>query len=317
MNPTWTKLFKIYNGTVIVGKWNKNSYTIVRELGYGANGIVYLANGNKGQVAIKLSDQSINIASEVNVLKSFEKVQGERLGPSFLDVDDWETNKGIVCFYVMEYIQGPNLIDFISQKGTVWAEVLILQLLTNLEALHENGWIFGDLKPENLIVSSSPVRLRCIDVGGTTKKDRAVKEFTEFFDRGYWKMGSRKAEVSYDLFSVAMIWINLGYPNRFSMDKNNPNQLIDLVRKHAYLSKYQNVIIAALKGQFTSALEMKEAIIYNKSQSSAPQTRRTNKVTVKSNQPSMQNKGRTLKTISLVGVIASVYGYYLFFYSFL
>lgn len=317
MNPSWTKLFKLYNGTVIVGKWNKNSYTIIKELGYGANGIVYLANSNKGQVAIKFSDQSINIASEVNVLKSFEKVQGERLGPSFLDVDDWQGNKGMVCFYVMEYIQGPNLIDFVSQKGTVWAEVLILQLLANLQALHANGWIFGDLKPENLIVSSSPFRLRCIDVGGTTKMNRAVKEFTEFFDRGYWKMGSRKAEVQYDLFSVAMIWINIGYPNRFACDKNNPNQLVDLVKKHPYLSKYQSVILAALQGKFTSALEMKEAIIYSKSNSPISQTRTTNKITVQSKQTSKKNKNRTLKTVSLVGIIASVYSYYLFFYSFL
>ena len=99
----------------------------------------------------------------------------------------------------MEYIQGPNLIEFISQKGTVWAEVLILQLLTNLDALHENGWIFGDLKPENLIVSQSPVRLRCIDVGGTTKKDRAVKEFTEFLieDIGRWALEKQKLVMIY------------------------------------------------------------------------------------------------------------------------
>jgi len=316
MRPSWTKPFRIYNGTVIVGKWNKNSYTIIKELGYGANGVVYLANSNKGQVAIKLSDNSISISSEVNVLKSFEKVQGSRLGPSFLDVDDWQTNKGIICFYVMEYINGPNLLDFVSQKGNVWTEVLILQLLTNLQSLHENNWIFGDLKPENLIVSSPPVRLRCIDVGGTTQQNRSVKEFTEFFDRGYWGMGSRKAEVTYDLFSVAMVWINIAYPKRFSKNSNDPNQLIQIVKRHPELSKYEVIIIAALQGKFSSAQEMKQAIIHMKSKS---------KTTVKHANPSLPKttgstakKGnRTWKTVSLVGIIGSIYSYYLFVYLFL
>ena len=317
MRPSWTKPFSIYNGTVIVGKWNKNSYTIIKELGFGANGIVYLAQSNKGKVAIKLSDNSISITSEVNVLKSFEKVQGSRLGPSFLDVDDWQTNKGIVCFYVMEYIQGPNLLDFVEQKGSVWTEVLMLQLLTNLQALHDNNWIFGDLKPENLVVSGPPARLRCIDVGGTTQLNRSVKEFTEFFDRGYWAMGSRKAEITYGLFSVAMVWINIAYPKRFSKNPNDPNQLIHLVKRHPELSKYQSVIIAALQGNFTSAQEMKDAIINLKSNAYKAPMKMTSNKAMSRVQPTNNQVGRTWKTIGLVSIIGSVYSYYLFFYLFL
>lgn len=317
MRPSWTKPFRIYNGTVIVGKWNKNSYTIIKELGYGANGVVYLANSNQGQVAIKLSDNSISISSEVNVLKSFEKVQGSRLGPSFLDVDDWETNKGIICFYVMEYINGPNLLDFVSQKGTVWTEVLILQLLTNLQNLHENNWIFGDLKPENLIVSSPPVRLRCIDVGGTTQQNRSVKEFTEFFDRGYWGMGSRKAEVTYDLFSVAMVWINIAYPKRFQKNPNDANQLIQIVKRHPELTKHQLVIIAALQGKFTSAEEMKQAIIRQRSQTKVSTMKNSIQQNSQRAGSTTKKQNRTWKTISLVGLIGSVYSYYLFVYLFL
>ena len=37
----------------------------------------------------------------------------------------------------------------------------------------------------------------------------SIKEFTEFYDRGYWGLGSRKAEPSYDLFAVAMIMIQM------------------------------------------------------------------------------------------------------------
>ena len=80
----------------------------------------------------------------------------------------------------MEYIEGKNLLSFIREKGTAWVPILILQLLSDLDNLHQQGWVFGDLKPENLIVTNTPVKIRCIDVGGTTKVGRAIKEYTEF-----------------------------------------------------------------------------------------------------------------------------------------
>ena len=203
MNHTLKSQCKVSPGTVITGKWHSKKYTIIKELGFGANGVVYLAKHKNTQVALKMSDNGMSITSEVNVLKSFAKVQGSTLGPSLLDVDDWQSNRGRISFYVMEYIQGPDFLSFITTKRKIMDQCFILQLLNDLDKLHENGWVFGDLKPENLIVTGPPPRIRCIDVGGTTIQGRAIKEFTEFYDRGYWGLGSRKAERTYDLFAVA------------------------------------------------------------------------------------------------------------------
>ncbi|MFP3513699.1 protein kinase family protein, partial [Peribacillus sp. SIMBA_075] len=46
-------------GTVIKGKWHHHHYRIVKELGKGANGVVYLAESPNGQVALKVSDDSM------------------------------------------------------------------------------------------------------------------------------------------------------------------------------------------------------------------------------------------------------------------
>ena len=56
-------------------------------------------------------------------------------------------------------------------------------------------------------------------------KGRAIKEFTEFYDRGYWGLGSRKADPAYDLFAVAMIMINAVYPKRFNKTEGGIVQL--------------------------------------------------------------------------------------------
>src|SRR3954471_10261984 len=132
MNHSTKNQCKVKPGTIIEGKWHRKHYIILKELGFGANGIVYLAKWNNQQVALKMSDNGMSITSEVNVLRSFAKVQGSTLGPSLLDVDDWKSNRGQISFYAMEYIQGTDLLTFLQSKGKSWTTVLFLQLLNDL-----------------------------------------------------------------------------------------------------------------------------------------------------------------------------------------
>lgn len=260
MTNTSKNLFNVSRGTVIHGKWKKQTYLVERKIGQGATGTVYLVNGADGEAALKFS-QPLSITSEINVLKAFAKVRGSSLGPSLLDADDWENGGSVYSFYVMEYIKGPTLTDFIKARGPSWIGVLLLQLLENLHALHEEGWVFGDLKPDNLIVSGPPFALRCVDVGGTTKIGRSVKEYTEFFDRGYWRAGSRKAEPSYDLFAAAMVAVNLVYPERFLRNGTGSRQLILKVKQKQELRAYAPVLVKALQGEYASAQEMREELL--------------------------------------------------------
>ncbi|WML50592.1 protein kinase family protein [Neobacillus sp. PS3-34] len=342
MNHSLKSQCSVSPGTVIKGKWHGKQYTILRELGFGANGIVYLAKQGNVQVALKMSDNGMSITSEVNVLKSFAKVQGSALGPSLLDVDDWENNKGRISFYSMEYIEGPDLMAYIQQKGKVWTMVLILQLLKDLQLLHDKGWVFGDLKPENLIVTGPPAKIRCIDVGGTTLQGRAIKEFTEFFDRGYWGLGTRKADPSYDLFAVGMILINTAYPNRFNKTSGGVIQLRDAIRKKQELLPLETIILKALQGHYISAGTMREdlllAISGNDGQriGTSPEIHRTNsnpartgptsnkakdKPHQKAAQPSTRQsyqkkkkrkKGGWSETIIIFMCMAILYGLYIF-----
>jgi serine/threonine protein kinase len=330
MNHSSKNQYKVKPGTVIEGKWYKKRYTIIKELGFGANGIVYLAKYNHVHVALKMSDNGMSITSEVNVLKSFAKVQGSALGPSLFDVDDWEISGGQISFYVMEYIKGPDFLGFIGQKGYSWIPILVLQLLTDLEKLHQNGWVFGDLKPENLIVTGPPSRIRCIDVGGTTMKGRAIKEFTEFYDRGYWGLGSRKADPGYDLFAVAMIIINSVYPKRFNKTQGGIVQLRSQISQSKPLQKLESVILRALEGNYQSAGEMRLDLLqainkpsnHTKPTSSRQtrQSRQSNHSTKPNQTNSRQGKHRQQKgkksgsfeTIIILVIVFVFYAFYIF-----
>ncbi|MGV3488457.1 MAG: protein kinase domain-containing protein [Tuberibacillus sp.] len=249
--------FKIPPGTIITGKWHQKQYQILKPLGYGAQGSVFLAHSEHGRVAVKFSWDNANITSEVNVLEKLSKVRGSALGPSLYDVDDWVTGRGTFSFYAMEYIHGTPLFECIRVRGFEWAPILILQLLNDLDRLHKEGWIFGDLKPENLIVSGPPLRIRWLDVGGITQIGRSVKEYTEFYDRGYWGMGTRKADPAYDLFSVAMILIHAADFKRFEKNAQPEKQLLLMVNQHPLLKPYASVLTRALKGEFEDARTMR------------------------------------------------------------
>lgn len=319
---------KVSPGTVITGKWHKKSYRIVRPLGQGANGIVYLAESMEGPVALKISQNGVTVTSEVNVLKHFSKVQGSALGPSLIDVDDW-IRPGFsspISFYVMEYIRGESFLSFIQKRGKEWTGILTLQLLSDLERLHQEGWVFGDLKPDNLLVTGSPPKIRCIDVGGTTVNGRAIKEFTEFFDRGYWGAGSRKAEPSYDLFAVAMIIVNTAYPSRFSKSDQPVKQLKNAITTNDTLQKFDTVLYKAIDGTYHSAAEMRRELVVKMSQTkkvsahatkkrpTASQTQQTTaRATRKQKKPRQsKQKGGMLETVLLLLFVSLGYLLYLY-----
>jgi serine/threonine-protein kinase len=249
--------------SLIVGKWHQHRYDVERELGRGANGTVYLANkqGSNQRIAIKVGEDVFSITSEVNVLRQFGQARGGILGPSVYDVDDWELDGKTLPFYVMNVIEGTPVPQFVKKRGQEWVPVFIIQLLDFLHNLHKEGWIFGDLKPENLSISGHPPKLAWFDAGGITKRGRAIKEYTEAYDRGYWQLGNRRAEPSYDLFSTAIIFLQLHYQKLLQPQEAPRETLQDLIFSEPALYPYQAILWKAIEGGYHSAGEMRREMV--------------------------------------------------------
>ncbi|MGP4042591.1 serine/threonine protein kinase [Gracilibacillus sp. D59] len=249
-------------GQIVKGKWHRHHYHVVKKLGSGAIGAVYLCvQGNK-QVALKISKQSASVSSEVNVLKSFQAVQGYHLGPSLIDVDDYQAQNGFTySFYVMEYISGESLHDFIRKNGHEWLVSLLIKFANDLHVLHQQGYVFGDLKIENLIVSRKPVQLRWVDVGGTTLQGRAIKEYTEFYDRAYWQCGSRKADPGYDLFALAMVILRVYYPNGFTRGSNPKKTLQQKINQAVTIEPLKRLLLMLVNNSVNDAEQVKDFLL--------------------------------------------------------
>ena len=255
--------FFIRQGTVIEGKWNKKKYIVERKIGAGMIGTVYLCRMRQRLVALKISEQSSSMTAEVNVLKSLNKVQDNRLGPFLLDVDDWEYDRDkMYSFYVMEYIKGVSIEKFVKQNGYEWIGVFLIQMLEQLEKLHQAGWVFGDLKNDNILIEGTSPIVRFIDVGGTTKIGRSVKEYSEFYDRAYWHLGTREAKPSYDLFAVVMVILAIFYPAKFKRSKDSKRLLLHKLHSISELKLYNQSLQKALLGKYVSARQMKDEIMH-------------------------------------------------------
>ncbi|KAA9003608.1 serine/threonine protein kinase [Paenibacillus spiritus] len=267
-SPSWAP------GTAIVGKWRGNRYIVDRLLGKGANGIVYLVHreGRREKYALKIGYDTLDLQSEINVLTSLqsrEKSREHRGGrakkpsrPAYLlEADD--DQEGGFPFYVMRYVQGSPPHVFLRRKGRSWLGLIGLKLLDRLCTLHECGFVFGDLKPENIVVSDYG-EAELIDYGGAGPKGRSVKQFTEWHDRGFWNAGSRSADEGYDLFAFAVLCLRLldeqglktaaaGLPQTRSVD--------DLLKLAVRLPDrgLSSWLKLALKGGFPSSREAREA----------------------------------------------------------
>lgn len=247
------------------GKWNKKSYHVLRELGRGANGAVYLTTQGGVRRAVKVGVEGIDILMEVNVLKSVQQGRHSRVGPLLSDVDDLLIDGKASTFYAMEYLEGEQLDRYIRQHGQEWVAVMIVQLLSRLDVLHKHGWVFGDLKPENVMVTQSDKQVRLIDFGGVTKLGNAVRQFTEEYDRAFWHAGDRKAEISYDLFSVAVMMVRLAVDRetwKSSLGETRHTVLLcDIIRKSDGLYPYRVPLLKAFHGKYTTAGEMRAEML--------------------------------------------------------
>ncbi|MGN7471446.1 serine/threonine protein kinase [Brevibacillus sp. SAFN-007a] len=247
------------------GKWNRKSYHVLRELGRGANGTVYLVSQDGVRRAVKVGVEGMDILMEVNVLKSIQQGRDSRVGPLLCDVDDLVVNGKPCTFYAMEYLEGEQLDQYIQKEGAEWVPVMIVQLLARLDVLHKHGYIFGDLKPENIMVSQTDKTVRLIDFGGVTKHGNAVRQFTEEYDRAFWHAGDRRAEPGYDLFSAAVMMVRLTVGKEtWKSSLREPRHtglLCDIIRKSDSLYPYRVPLLKAFHGKFATAQEMRAELL--------------------------------------------------------
>lgn len=146
------------------------NYRIVRHLGSGGMGSVYLAvNTNiDQQVAIKVLRPEV---ARNAALRARFKQEAEMLcsldHPGIVKFLNYvETAEGV--FLIMEYVKGMTLEDFISKKNGLIVESkaypLICEILDAFAYAHSKGIVHRDIKPANIIIQDDG-HIKIMDFG--------------------------------------------------------------------------------------------------------------------------------------------------------
>lgn len=249
-------------GTVVKGKWNGKTYRLEKLLGIGANGQVYLASLGRSVCALKFSDEAAELQGEANVLASLDHTGRKRGRVAFLlDVDDYTIDGRDLPFYAMRYVPGTPVNAYLKRHGSQWMGVIGYRLLERLTELHEAGWVFSDIKSDNVLVHDYGA-VELVDFGGATAVGRSVRQFTEIYDRGYWSAGSRTADPAYDWFAFAMLWLHavdgkrlLQLTSTLLPQNRHPGELMKLVRSHPRLLPMESWMEKAFSGGFRNSGE--------------------------------------------------------------
>ena len=131
-------------------------YEIVRELGRGGMGAVYLARDSRlgRRVAIKLLPGSIS--SSGHLLRRFQREAhaiSQLNHPNILTIHEIESS-GTDEFIVTEFVEGETVRERLSAGPVSVSDALdiCLQTAGALAAAHSNGIVHRDIKPENLMI---------------------------------------------------------------------------------------------------------------------------------------------------------------------
>jgi serine/threonine protein kinase len=144
-------------------------YKLLDQIGKGGMSSVYLAEHElmKRQVAIKvLPKQRVSDASYLERFRLEARAVAKLDDPNIVRAYDID-NEGDIHYIVMEYVEGKDLHQIISQRGPLDYETAVdyvAQVANGLDHAHEMGMVHRDIKPANCLVDRHQT-VKLLDLG--------------------------------------------------------------------------------------------------------------------------------------------------------
>ncbi len=147
------------------------NYRIVRRLGSGGMGTVYLAEQTVIQARVALKVLHPHLARDEGLRARFyaEARAVNLIGhPNLVRIFDICEAPGGLHYFVMEYLEGRSLSQVPRPIESSFLTPLLAQACDALEAAHRAGVVHRDLKPDNLVVlqrEGEAPQLKVLDFG--------------------------------------------------------------------------------------------------------------------------------------------------------
>jgi len=145
-------------------------YRVVRELGRGGMGVVYLAERDDGEfrreVAIKLLRNSPDAEELHRRFIAERQILASLNHPNIAQLLDGGTTEGQLPYLVMEYVDGLPITIWCDRHGLDIAARLrlFIDVCRAVNSAHQNLIIHRDIKPGNILVTASG-QVKLLDFG--------------------------------------------------------------------------------------------------------------------------------------------------------
>lgn len=134
-------------------------YEIVRELGRGGMGVVYLARrtADGGEAALKMVHPAGN-ASRTQIARFLREasILGQLDHPNIVRFREMGEASGRP-YFVMDYVPGANAGQLLKDQGPLPVKLavrIVGQVLRGLEHAHERRFVHRDIKPANILIGA-------------------------------------------------------------------------------------------------------------------------------------------------------------------
>lgn len=142
-------------GQVVAGK-----YRIVRLLGEGGMGCVYMAEQQLGTSTRKVALKTLHkhLSHDPHIKARFDREAGTVAAlehPNTIQVYDFGAMEDGTLYLVMEFVQGKSVADILEKEGPMppaRVENIMRQVCGSLEEAHGHGIVHRDLKPDNVVL---------------------------------------------------------------------------------------------------------------------------------------------------------------------
>ncbi len=139
----------------LVGSVLADRYRILKKLGEGGMGSVYLAEHTTINKRLAIKVLSPEYSHKQDLVDRF--LQEARAASmieqeNVVEITDFGSTPGGSVFFAMEFLNGEDLAATVKREGALqWPRVqaIMLQICTALDAAHAAGIIHRDMKPEN------------------------------------------------------------------------------------------------------------------------------------------------------------------------
>ncbi|MBX9678546.1 MAG: serine/threonine protein kinase [Gemmataceae bacterium] len=154
-------------------------YTVLRKLGEGAMGAVYLARHAEADREVALKVLFPHIAANPKLVERLYRegrVMGQLDHPNLIQAYAIGEDQGW-HFVAMEFIEGKSLQAHIDQLGSVPvadAVHVTLACLRALEYAHKSGIVHRDIKPDNVLIDRRAGIVKVADLGMVKTDDEEM-----------------------------------------------------------------------------------------------------------------------------------------------